>query len=99
MCTTIVYQRIADFLVCSVRQKLVNCTFISNSRVKTSKLTPYKHIFLIDRQDLQDFFWFVYLFFSFFHFFEKNKFLNFFLRYQWAAKIADILIISKKVKK
>jgi hypothetical protein len=37
MCTFIVYWRTANFLVCLVCQKLANCTFISNSRVTTSK--------------------------------------------------------------
>jgi hypothetical protein len=35
MCTTIVYQRTADILVCLVCQKLAYCTFIPNSRVTT----------------------------------------------------------------
>jgi hypothetical protein len=48
--TTIVYWWTADFLVCSVCQKLANCTFISNSRVKTSKLMPDKHIFSAGHQ-------------------------------------------------
>jgi hypothetical protein len=37
MCTTIDYQWKTDILVCSVCQKLVNCTFILNSKVTTSK--------------------------------------------------------------
>jgi hypothetical protein len=37
MCTTIVYQRIANIFVCSVCQNLANCTFIPNSRATTSK--------------------------------------------------------------
>ena len=37
MCTNLVYWQTANFLVCLVCQKLANCTFISNSRVKTSK--------------------------------------------------------------
>jgi hypothetical protein len=37
MFTIIVYRQIANILVCSVCQKLVNCTFISNSRVTISK--------------------------------------------------------------
>jgi hypothetical protein len=36
MCTIIVYRRTADILVCSICQKLANCTFISKSRVTTS---------------------------------------------------------------
>jgi hypothetical protein len=52
MCTTIVYRQTTNFLVCSVCQKLANCAFMFNSRVKTSKLTPDKHIFLAGHQDL-----------------------------------------------
>jgi hypothetical protein len=37
MCTTIVYWWTTDILVCSVCQKLVNCTFIPKSRVLTFK--------------------------------------------------------------
>jgi hypothetical protein len=60
MCTTIVYRRTANFLVCLVCQKLANFTFISNSRVKTSKLTPDEHIFSVAHRDL------LVSFFSFF---------------------------------
>jgi hypothetical protein len=37
LCTAIVYRQTADILVCSVCQKLANCTFIPNSRATTSK--------------------------------------------------------------
>jgi hypothetical protein len=37
MCTAIVYRRTTDILVCSICQKLANCTFIPNSRATTSK--------------------------------------------------------------
>ena len=61
MRTTIVYRWIANFFVCLVCQELANCTFISNSRVKTSKLMHDKHIFLAGYRDLL-----VFLFFPFF---------------------------------
>jgi hypothetical protein len=37
MFTAIVYQQTTNILVCSVCQKLANCTFITNSRITTSK--------------------------------------------------------------
>ena len=53
MCTIIVYWWITNFLVCLICQKLENCTFMSNLRVKTSKLSPDKHIFSVGRRDSQ----------------------------------------------
>jgi hypothetical protein len=37
ICIAIVYRQTADILVCSVCQKLANCTFIPNLRTTTSK--------------------------------------------------------------
>jgi hypothetical protein len=37
MCATLVYWWTTDILVCSICQKLANCTFIPNLRFKTSK--------------------------------------------------------------
>ena len=45
MYTIIVHWQAANHFVCSICQKLANCTSISNSRVKTSKLRPNKYIF------------------------------------------------------
>jgi hypothetical protein len=70
--TTIVYWRTANFLVCSICQKLANCTFISNSRVKTSKLTPDKQVFSVGYQDL--------LVFKFYFKFKKKIYLYIYFR-------------------
>jgi hypothetical protein len=62
MCTTIDYRWTANFLVCLVCQRLANYTFISNSRVKPSKLTSDKHISSAHHRDFLAFKIFIFIF-------------------------------------